>query len=287
MPKSMTAFANNCAKYPWGTLTWELRSINHRYLEATFRLPETLRHQEFAYREHLRQVVQRGKLDCTLKIDFEQRQELDINLQAAQKYIQACESVSTLIQGAPAPLSALDVLQAPGVMESKQIDPEILATAAQQSYDRTLQELVDARLREGSRLSIFIQQRLDKISTEVSSIRNILPQLQALQEQRLWDKLSTITAEIDGERLEQELLYLANKSDVNEELDRLETHIEEFIRTLESETAIGRRLDFILQELNREANTLSSKSQASVTTHSAIELKVLIEQIREQVQNLE
>ncbi len=287
MPRSMTAFASASAKYPWGTVIWELRSINHRFLEPTFRLPETLRHLEINYREKLRQFVQRGKVDCSLRIDIAQGSATGINLDIARQYLAACKEVQQLIPDSPAPLSPIDVLQVPGVMQENKVDTQALQTATLDVYNEALQKLVDARGREGERLATFIGERLEKISHEVASLRTVLPQLMAQQQQKLRDKLEQLTDQLDEERLEQELVYLANKSDADEELDRLETHIEEFYRALDSTSPVGRRLDFLLQELNREANTLSSKSQASTTTHSAVELKVLIEQIREQVQNLE
>ncbi len=287
MPKSMTAFASASAEYPWGTLTWELRSINHRFLEATFRLPETLRHLEANYREQLRQFAQRGKLDCSLRIDFDQGRTMGINRDVARQYLAACEEIQHLMPGPSTTLSPIDVLNAPGVMQEEKVDTESLNAASLQLYAEALTLLIDARTREGDQLATFIRERLEKISLEVANIRAVLPQLMAQQAQKIRDKLEQFSAQLDEERIEQELVYLANKSDVDEELDRLETHIEEFYRALDSTSPTGRRLDFLLQELNREANTLSSKSQAATTTHSAVELKVLIEKIREQVQNLE
>lgn len=287
MPRSMTAFASASAKYPWGTVTWELRSVNQRFLEPTFRLPETLRHLEINYREKLRQFVQRGKVDCSLRIDIAQGSATGINLDIARQYLAACQEVQQLIPDSPAPLSPIDVLQVPGVMQENKVDTQTLQAATLGAYNEALQKLVAARSREGERLTTFIGERLEKISHELASVRTVLPQLMAQQQQKLRNKLEQFTDQLDEERLEQELVYLANKSDADEELDRLETHIEEFYRALDSTSPVGRRLDFLLQELNREANTLSSKSQAATTTHSAVELKVLIEQIREQVQNLE
>ena len=287
MPRSMTAFASASAKYPWGTLTWELRSINHRFLEATFRLPETLRHLEITYREKLRQFAQRGKIDCALRIELAQGHATGINPDIARQYLDACKEIQQLMPDSSAPLSPIDVLQVPGVLQEDQVDAQTLQAATLDVYAVALNKLVDARSREGDRLAIFIRERLEKISHEVINVRTMLPQLMAQQQQKLRDKLQQVSAQLDEERLEQELVYLANKSDADEELDRLETHIEEFYRGLDSTSPVGRRLDFLLQELNREANTLSSKSQAATTTHSAVELKVLIEQIREQVQNLE
>lgn len=287
MPRSMTAFASASAEYPWGTLTWELRSINHRFLEATFRLPESLHHLETSYREQLRQFTQRGKLDCALRIDFDPQRAISINLNVARQYLATCEEIQQLIPGPPTALSPTDVLKVPGVMQEEKVDAESLKTTSFHVFDDALTQLIDARTREGERLGTFIRERLERIKHEIDNTRSVQPQLLAQQEQRIRDKLKQLTISPDNERIEQELVYLANKSDIDEELDRLESHIQEFNRALDSTSPVGRRLDFLLQELNREANTLSSKSQASTTTHSAVELKVLIEQIREQVQNLE
>ncbi|MBL4780612.1 MAG: YicC family protein [Porticoccaceae bacterium] len=287
MPRSMTAFASASVKYPWGTLTWELRSINQRFLEATFRLPETLRHLEIDYREKLRRLIQRGKVDGSLRIEFAQGHNSAINLENARQYLAACQEIQQLMPDSTAPLSPSDVLRVPGIMREDNIDSEALQAATLEVYDSALQKLFEARSREGERLAAFITERLEKISLEVANIRAVLPQIMAQQQQKLRDKLAQISAQLDQGRLEQELLYLANKGDADEELDRLETHLKEFYRALNSTAPVGRRLDFLLQEFNREANTLSSKSQAATTTHSAVELKVLIEQIREQVQNLE
>ena len=287
MPRSMTAFASASAKYPWGTLTWELRSINHRFLETTFRLPETLRHLEINYRENLRQFVQRGKIDCALSLNIAPSRNSRINLEVARQYLDACEEIQGLMHTSAAPLSPADVLQVPGVIQEDSVEPQTLQTATLDLYTEALQKLLAARNREGERLTTFITERLQKISLEVTHTRSALPQLMAQQQQKLRARLEHLSAQLDTERFEQELVYLANKSDADEELDRLETHIGEFYRALGSTSPVGRRLDFLLQELNREANTLASKSQAASTTHSAVELKVLIEQIREQVQNLE
>ena len=287
MPRSMTAFASASAECPWGTLTWELRSINHRFLEASFRLPETLHHLETSYREQLRQVIHRGKIDCTLRMTFDPGRAMSINLDVARQYLATCEKIQQLMPGPPTALSPIEVLKAPGVIQEERADTENLEATSQRIFSDVLTQLIQARTREGNRLGVFIGERLEKIKREIGKTRSALPQLLAQQEQRIRDKLEQLAVSLDEERIEQELVYLASKSDIDEELDRLETHIEEFNRALDSTSPVGRRLDFLLQELNREANTLSSKSQAATTTHSAVELKVLIEQIREQVQNIE
>ena len=287
MPFSMTAFASAQARHDWGSLSWEVRSINHRYLEANFRLPETLNKLEMPLRDQLRKFVQRGKFDCTLRIERDHNQEeIDINVVVARKYIAAGEAVAKLMTS-PARIYPLDILEIPGVQADSDVDPELVSIAVTELYQQVLSQLVAVREREGDKLADFIRQRLENITIHINAIRANLPQLLATQKQKLLSKLSELGAQLDPERLEQELVYLAQKADVDEELDRLEVHVSEIYRVLISEKVMGRRLDFLMQEVNREANTISSKSFASSTTQSAVELKVLIEQMREQIQNLE
>lgn len=287
MPHSMTAFARAQAKYSRGTLSWEMRSINHRYLDIGFRLPDTLRHLEVPLRERTRTFIQRGKVDGILHLELDNTAgEITVNVALAQQYVNAGELISGLLSR-PAPLQPMDILSKPGVIADTPIDSDLIAEAALSLYDQAMLQLIENRAREGAKLADLVRQRLTEITREITSVRENLPQLLAAQRQRLIDKLAEFTDCLDKERLEQELVYLAQKADVDEELDRLSVHIEEIYRVLQSDKPIGRRLDFLLQELNREANTLSSKSFSSATTHSAVEVKVLIEQMREQIQNLE
>lgn len=287
MPHSMTAFARSQAKHSRGTLSWEMRSINHRYLDIGFRLPDTLRHLEVPLRERTRTFIQRGKVDGILHLELDNTAgEITVNVALAQQYVNAGELISSLLSR-PAPLQPMDILSKPGVIADTPIDSDLIAEAALSLYDQAMLQLIENRAREGAKLADLVRQRLTEITREITSVRENLPQLLAAQRQRLIDKLAEFTDCLDKERLEQELVYLAQKADVDEELDRLSVHIEEIYRVLQSDKPIGRRLDFLLQELNREANTLSSKSFSSATTHSAVEVKVLIEQMREQIQNLE
>lgn len=287
MPNSMTAFARAQTQRGQGTLTWEIRSINHRYLDTGFRLPDALRNLEVPLRERARKFVQRGKVDGILHLELDNTTtEIAVNVGLAQQYIDAGELISGLL-AAPAPLCAMDILCKPGVIVDSPVDADLLAEAALDLYDQAMLLLVENRAREGGKLADLVRQRLTEITREVASVRGSLPLLLAAQRQRLTDKLAEFTNRLDTERLEQELVYLAQKADVDEELDRLSVHITEIYRVLQSDKPMGRRLDFLLQELNREANTLSSKSFSSSTTHSAVEVKVLIEQMREQIQNLE
>lgn len=287
MPLSMTAFARTQTRHDWGTLSWEIRSINHRYLETNFRLPDTLRGLEMPLREQTRKFVQRGKIDSVLRVEFDNTSsEPGVNVELAQKYIAAGEAIAQLI-ATPAPIYPLDILDKPGVMTDDTIDPNELQAATKELYQHTLEQLVEARAREGNKLADFIRQRLTEATHHVRTVRKNMPELMAAQRQKLINKLAEFNGQLDNERLEQELVYIAQKADVDEELDRLEIHISEINRVLENNKPMGRRLDFLLQELNREANTLSSKSFASSTTGAAVEIKVLIEQMREQIQNLE
>ena len=204
----------------------------------------------------------------------------------AERYVNASQQVSELMDN-PAPLSSLDVLRYPGVLREPQVDPEQLKQETLALFLKALEQLGNVREREGEKLKTFIGQRLDGIATEVDKVREQLPRLLAAQQQKIRDKLADLQGEINNDRVEQELVHLAQRADVDEELDRLEAHLSEIRHILDQKGQIGRRLDFLMQELNREANTLSSKSMTVDTTNSAVELKVLIEQMREQIQNIE
>jgi uncharacterized protein (TIGR00255 family) len=287
MPRSMTAYANAQASHNWGTLSWEIRSVNHRYLEPSFRLPDTLRQLEMDLREQMTRFVRRGKIDCTLLIKSAGTTgQNNINVDAAQEYIRAGESIARLITS-PALICPMDILDKPGVLNLRAIDPELLKKAVIELYQQVMRELVEVRGREGNKLAELVRQRLSDITRHTNTVRNAMPELMAAQRQKLLNKLYEFGGQLDTERLEQELVYLVQKTDVDEELDRLGVHVAEIYHILDSDKAMGRRLDFLVQELNREANTLSAKSSSSSISLSAVELKVLIEQIREQIQNLE
>ncbi len=287
MVHSMTAFARCERTDSYGTLVWELRSVNHRYLEPHLRLPESFRDLEGAVREALRQGLSRGKVECTLRLVEETAgKPLQIDRERAAQLINAAESVAALIQQ-PAPLNPLEVLAWPGVLVADAADPQALNAAATQLFREALDELRQGREREGAELSKLLNERLDSILEEVATLRQQVPQMLALQRQKILDRFAELQGELDPQRLEQELVLLAQKSDVAEELDRLSTHVGEVRRVLKAGGAAGRRLDFLMQELNREANTLGSKAFDPRSTQAAVNLKVLIEQMREQVQNIE
>ncbi|GAB2189767.1 YicC/YloC family endoribonuclease [Sessilibacter sp. MAH2] len=287
MTHSMTGFARQQNTFEWASLTWEIRSINHRYLEAHFRLPDTLRVLEPQLREVLREKIARGKIEVSLQLQkISQQQSIHIDRELAQQVINACEEINQLM-GKTASVNPMQIMQWPGVIIESETDFEAVKNDALKSFDKAVDDLIQQRAREGDELQKHISQRLVKISELVAQTREALPLIKENQRQKLLDKLAALQVEIDQDRLEQELVYLAQKSDVDEELDRLETHVKEVQNCLKQKKPVGRRLDFLMQELNREANTLSSKATVSDTTQTAVELKVLIEQMREQVQNIE
>lgn len=286
MPRSMTAFARVTAQCSWGTLTWELRSVNHRFLEPHFRLPDTLRALEIPLRDQLRGHLERGKIDANLQLEIARRSGVAVNLELARQCVEASAAIAQLSPN-PAPLNPIDILRWPGVLEEPAIDSDAITREALILFASALAQLVETRAREGDKLVAIIGRRLDAMAVEIAKVRAALPPQLAAQRQKLRDRLSELAAAVDGDRLEQELVYCAQRADVAEELDRLTTHVAEVQRVLAGSLPGGRRLDFLMQELNREANTLASKSLAIATTQAAIEMKILIEQMREQIQNLE
>lgn len=287
MVHSMTAFARVERAGTQGTLSWELRSVNHRYLEPHLRLPEAFRDLEIAVREALRQGISRGKVECTLRFcEVNSGKPLQVDRERAAQLVAAAETVASLIKQ-PAALNPLEVLGWPGVLVADAADPQALNQEAIELFNEALKELKAGRDREGAELARLINDRLDAMATEVKTLRSQVPHMLAVQRQKILDRFADMQAELDPQRLEQEMVLLAQKSDVAEELDRLSTHVTEVRRVLKAGGAAGRRLDFLMQELNREANTLGSKAFDPRSTQAAVNLKVLIEQMREQVQNIE
>ena len=288
MTQSMTAFAREEQKTPYGVLLCELRSVNHRYLEIACRLPEELRPAEMKLRERIGEVLSRGKVDCSFR--FQDRGQVQGDLEINPEILKALLNASAQIAqqgGSIQSLRAIDVLRWPGLLQAPDIDADVLQQEALNLLSNTLQSLQQTRGREGRRLTELIQKRLQGIQDIVAEVRKVLPEATENREQRLRERLSVVQAELEPGRLEQEMVIFAQKSDVDEELDRLQGHITETEDALKRKEPIGRRLDFLLQEFNREANTLASKSVDIRITNAAVELKVLIEQMREQVQNIE
>ena len=288
MTKSMTAFAREAATGDAGELTWELRSVNHRYLEVSVRLPEGLRTLEPAVRERFAARLGRGKLDCTLRHVPSPSTGCDLRIDRhyLAQLLAVGGEVAELIghRAQPAPF---ELLRWPGVLQEQPPNLEPVMQRSLDLLDQTLASLVATREREGARLAGLIQERCDQLATCAARIRQRMPQVMAEVRERIHDRLQEVRAELDPNRLEQELALLAQRLDVDEETDRLAAHIEEVRSVLNNNGPIGRRLDFLMQELNREANTLASKSSDLEVTRMALETKVLIEQMREQVQNIE
>ena len=288
MIRSMTAFARQETETDEGTLSWELRSLNHRFLEIGLRLPDEVRAAEAAVRERINARLGRGKVDCTCRF----RQKLtgsvpvDIDEDNLTRLLAACESVGTRLHYT-VPLSPLELLRWPGVVCEEKPDTAPLLKNTLLLLDQALNELVTSREREGGQIKGLLMQRCEAMGQLVVQAREMLPEIRAGLRARLVARLAELDVEADPGRLEQELVLQIQKIDVDEELDRLEGHIEELRRVLEREEPVGRRMDFLMQELNREANTLGSKSVAAGTTNISVELKVLIEQLREQIQNVE
>ncbi|WP_337924601.1 YicC/YloC family endoribonuclease [Spongiibacter nanhainus] len=283
---SMTAFAQRHVDTSWGSASWELRSVNHRYLEPSFKLPESWRALEPALRERIRQHLKRGKLECTLKLQLNSQQALQLNRELAQQVLDSAHALRADIAHA-APINVLEVLRWPGVMESGQVDGDTVGKDLLAAFDNALQDHIANRQREGAALATLIEQRLDNIADIVAEVRRFMPDVIGQQRDKLQQRIAEMSVELDPQRLEQEVALIAQKADVDEELDRLDTHVTEVRRVLQSGGPVGRRLDFLMQELNREANTLSSKAVVADSTQAAVELKVLIEQMREQIQNIE
>ena len=288
MIRSMTAFSRKELKESWGNLSWEIRSVNHRYLEVSPRLPEQLRELENNVRETLRKRLSRGKIECTLKLKTEHAVPAQIHVNEAyvRELLAAAHKIQA-ITGDSGTLSTTSLLAWQGVIEIPETDMSHIQKAAMELLNSTLDDFIAHREREGAELKSLIEDRLDRVLQQVAIAKENLPEILKAQRERIASKLEEVAANPDQDRLEQEMVYIAQKADIDEELDRLNAHVEEVRRSLKKGGASGRRLDFLMQELNREANTLGSKSIHVITTQVAVELKVLIEQMREQIQNIE
>jgi uncharacterized protein YicC (UPF0701 family) len=311
MITSMTGFARREASGPWGTLVCELRSVNHRFLETGFRLSDDLKSLEPELRQLFMRHLKRGKVDCTLTYRAAQGAERALELDQevlARLLVRAREIGAALANAAPAALSGtasgaasagtrgialqpsispLEVLRWPGIIKEVEAGTAEVVAAGRELVAAAVADLAAARSREGERLRELIEQRCEALAGLISEVRARLPEVEARIRARLDERLSELQANIDRDRLEQELALLLQRLDVDEELDRLVAHVAEIRRVVSGNEPAGRRLDFLMQELNREANTLSSKSQDIDTTRAAVDMKVLIEQMREQVQNVE
>ena len=284
---SMTAFARLEVKKDWGDAVWEIRSVNQRYLENFFRLPEQFRGLENTLREKLRQSLTRGKIECSLRIETKKQtnSELNLNKELANQVIQSLQWIKS--QAGEGEINLTDVLRYPGVVEAQEQDLDAISQDLLTAFDDLLTDFIAMRGREGEKLNDIIQQRLDAITVEADKVRSQMPAVLQWQRERLLQRFEDAQVNLDPQRVEQEMILLAQRVDVAEELDRLQMHVKETTNILKKGGAVGRKLDFMMQELNRESNTLASKSINADITASAVELKVLIEQMREQIQNLE
>ena len=288
MIRSMTGFAEAERNTPWGTLSWELRSVNHRYLEVTPRLPDELRALDAPVRERIAARVARGKVDAILRIKRAHGDvRLDLNEPLAAALSQAVLKLGGHLPSAMQRVSLTDILAWPGILAEPDVDTAARQATALEVLEQALDAFIAAREREGARLAALLEERLAGIEREVAAVHEILPAIRVALREKLDARLADLKQPLDPGRLEQEVVLSLSKLDVDEELDRRTGQIAEARRTLGLGEAVGRRLDFLMQEFNREANTLGSKSADARSTKTAVELKVLIEQMREQVQNIE
>jgi len=289
MIRSMTGFARVEHQYEFGRLSWEMRSVNHRYLDFGLRLPEEFRPLESDIRTCLGQYLSRGKIEATLRLAMEpgaRGSRLELNPGLAREVLEAHREMARLA-GVEQQADISGMLSWPGLIEEKRPDPAPLRAAAMDLLVEAAQELQAGRGREGEQMANAIRERLTGVASITANIRLWLPEIRDGLKQKMLDRVADLKLPLDPGRVEQEVVLLSQKIDVDEELDRLDAHVEEVYRVLDLEEPVGRRLDFLMQEFNRESNTLSSKSIDQRTTQAAVDLKVLIEQMREQVQNVE
>ena len=288
MIRSMTGFARRERQEPWGTLVCELRTVNHRYLEISLRLPDDLKALDNDIRQTITAALRRGKIDANLylKSASGSTQSLEIDTAVLDTLVARLEEVRGRVPSS-AEVNPVDLLRWPGVIREANVDNKPVLAAALDVLKEALRELNDTRYREGQRIRELLLNRCTTMRTQVQNVRERLPEISQRLRERIVERISQLGVTPDPERLEQELVLYAHKMDVDEEMDRLTGHLDEVTSVLDSSEPAGRRLDFLMQELNREANTLSSKSQDVETTRAAVDMKVMIEQMREQIQNVE
>jgi uncharacterized protein (TIGR00255 family) len=283
----MTAFSRFEVKGDWGNAVWEIRSVNQRFLETYFRLPEQFRSIEPVLRERFRKQLNRGKVECSLRFNANasEKNNLSLNKGLAEQLLQHASWINE--QTLNSQINPLEIMRWPGVMEAEEADMTTIQKEILVGFEHALTDFIDARASEGENLKVLIEQRLEGIIEQSENVKAFMPEVIAWQRKRIIDKFTDAKIELDSGRVEQELVLLAQKMDVDEEIDRLFSHVKETKSILKKGGAQGRRLDFMMQEFNREANTLGSKSINADITNAAVELKVLIEQMREQIANIE
>jgi len=287
MIQSMTTFARFSDQGVWGMATWEIRVVNHRYFDCSIKMPEILRSLETNIRLRLQQQLHRGRVECALKFQPGEQSGLSLmlNTSLVKKLAAAIDEVKNYVPTIPA-VDPMKILAWPQVLQVVEEDIEAAHKIILQLFEKTLTDLIAAREREGAALAEIMQSKLQEVLAIVSKVKTKVPLVLTNQRAKIMQRLGEIKSGLDQARLEQEMVYIAQRMDVAEELDRLETHSKEIRRILITGSNVGKRLDFLMQELNREANTLASKSVDAEVTQAAVELKVLIEQMREQVQNI-
>jgi len=283
----MTAFSRHEIKGDWGNAVWEIRSVNQRFLETYFRLPEQFRSIEPVLRERFRKQLNRGKVECNLRFNANpgEKSNLSMNTALAENLLKHANWIND--QTLNSQINPIEIMRWPGVMEAEESDMNAIQAEILAGFDQALEDFIVARADEGTNMKVLIEQRLDGIVEQADIVKGHMPEIIAWQRKRITDKFADANIELESSRVEQELVLLAQKMDVDEEIDRLFSHVKETRSILKKGGAQGRRLDFMMQEFNREANTLGSKSINADITNSAVELKVLIEQMREQIQNIE
>ena len=287
MPNSMTAFSRIDVNSEFGSLIFELKSVNHRFIEINFKIPELFKKLELQMRDLLKEALVRGKVECSIIINENTvLSETKIDQAQLENYLDLMQKVKSKV-GEPDKISITDVLNLPGVLNQKPIESSGLEKSCLEGFKETIKKLKEFREIEGKKLKKDITEKIKFIEVHLESLEKELPRLLDFNRKRLEKRISDLAVQIDRDRLDQEMVLLANRSDIDEEIVRLRSHSSEVIRLLDTDNAIGRKLDFLMQEMNREANTIGSKSLSEFTSKVAIELKVLIEQIREQVQNIE
>ncbi|ABN59901.1 YicC/YloC family endoribonuclease [Shewanella baltica] len=287
MIQSMTAYARIEHKAQWGTASWEIRSVNQRYLETYLRLPEQFRSFEPVLRDRLRKRLSRGKVEVNLRYELadNSNNELQLNQALAKQLLGAANWLKQ--EAGQGDVNLTDILRWPGVLASGEQDMDAIGADLMTAFDSAIDQFIEARGREGEAIKDMLLSRLDGVSEQIAVVREHMPTVMLYQREKLTNRLAEIKGELDPARIEQEMVLLAQKQDVAEEMDRLEAHVAEARRILKKGGSEGRRLDFMMQEFNRESNTLASKSISTEITSAAVELKVLIEQMREQIQNVE
>ena len=288
MLKSMTAFSRKESVSDWGTLVWEMRSVNHRYLDVSIRVADDLRLIEPQVREKINNRLSRGKVEASLRFKPSQQvsSQIAVNESLASQVAESAKALQGII-GDTQPVPAMEILRWPGVVSQAEADLGPLQQLALELFDTALEDFIDTRKREGDKTAQMLTERCSAIDDIIEKVKVLRPQAIERQRTKLMSRIEELDVDHDTGRLEQELLYISQRLDVAEELDRLTAHLSELRDILKRDEPVGRRLDFLVQEFNREANTLSSKSADADTTALSVDLKVYIEQMREQVQNIE